>query len=59
MMTTATGTRFLVLDTFRADRDGCLAYLVVDEASRTALAIDPRLDQVDEILGPWRPARSA
>jgi glyoxylase-like metal-dependent hydrolase (beta-lactamase superfamily II)/rhodanese-related sulfurtransferase len=50
MMRTATDTRFLVLDTFRADRDGCLAYLVVDEASRSALAIDPRLDQVDEVL---------
>jgi sulfur dioxygenase len=50
MTTTATDTRFLALDTFRAERDGCLAYLVVDEASRTALAIDPRLDQVDEIL---------
>ena len=48
MATTATDT--LALDTFRAERDGCLAYLVVDEASRTALAIDPRLDQVDEIL---------
>jgi sulfur dioxygenase len=50
MTTTATDTRFLALDTFRAQRDGCLAYLVVDEASRTALAIDPRLDQVDQIL---------
>ena len=49
MATTATDT-FLSLDTFRAERDGCLAHLVVDEASRTALAIDPRLDQVDEIL---------
>jgi glyoxylase-like metal-dependent hydrolase (beta-lactamase superfamily II) len=36
------------LETFRAQGDGCLAYLVVDEASRTALAIDPRLDQVDQ-----------
>ena len=50
MTTIATDTRFLTLDTFRAERDGCLAYLVVDEASRSALAIDPRLDQVDEIL---------
>lgn len=46
----ATATRSLALDTFRAERDGCLAYLVVDEASRSALVIDPRLDQVDEIL---------
>ena len=50
MTTIATDTRFLTVDTFRAERDGCLAYLVVDEASRSALAIDPRLDQVDEIL---------
>ena len=50
-MTTITAdTRSLTLDTFRAERDGCLAYLVVDETSRSALAIDPRLDQVDEIL---------
>jgi glyoxylase-like metal-dependent hydrolase (beta-lactamase superfamily II) len=40
----------LALDTFRAEPDGCLAYLVVDEASRTGLAIDPRLDQVGELL---------
>jgi sulfur dioxygenase len=44
--TTATATT-LAVETFRAQRDGCLGYLVVDEASRTALAIDPRLDQVD------------
>jgi len=40
----------LALETFRAPQDGCLAHLVVDEASRTALAIDPRLDQVDLFL---------
>ena len=40
----------LTVETFRAQNDGCLAYLVVDEASRTALAIDPRLDQVDRLL---------
>ena len=50
MTMTATDTRFVALETFRAERDGCLAYLVVDEASRSALVIDPRLDQVDEIL---------
>ena len=50
MTTTIRDTTLLALDTFRADRDGCLAYLVADEASRTALAIDPRLDQIDEIL---------
>jgi len=40
----------LTVETFRAPDDGCLAYLVVDEASRTALAIDPRLDQVDRFV---------
>ena len=51
MMTmTTTDAQLLTLETFRAERDGCLAYLVVDEASRAGLVIDPRLDQVDEIL---------
>ncbi len=36
----------LSIETFRAQDEGCLSYLVVDEASGTALAIDPRLDQV-------------
>lgn len=40
----------LTVETFRAADDGCLAYLVVDEASRTALALDPRLDQVDRFV---------
>ena len=40
----------LTVETLRAPNDGCLAYLVVDEASHTALAIDPRLDQVDQLL---------
>jgi glyoxylase-like metal-dependent hydrolase (beta-lactamase superfamily II) len=44
-MTTSPAT--LTVETLRVPDDGCLAYLVVDEASRTALAIDPRLDQVD------------
>jgi glyoxylase-like metal-dependent hydrolase (beta-lactamase superfamily II) len=44
------GSRTLTVDTFRADREGCLGYLVVDDGSRTALAIDPRLDQVDRFL---------
>ncbi len=50
MTPTVSDSTFLSLDMFRAERDGCLAYLVVDDASRTALAIDSRLDQVDEIL---------
>jgi glyoxylase-like metal-dependent hydrolase (beta-lactamase superfamily II)/rhodanese-related sulfurtransferase len=50
-MTTLTSpAAALTVDTFRAQDDGCLAYLVVDEATRTALAIDPRLDQVDLFL---------
>ena len=38
----------ITLQTFRAADDGCLGYLVVDTASRTAMAIDPRLDHVDQ-----------
>jgi sulfur dioxygenase len=50
-MTPITATRTaLSLETFRGPSDGCLAYLVIDVASRTALAIDPRLDQVDLFL---------
>ena len=29
--------------------EGCVAYLIADEASLTALALDPRLDQVDQL----------
>lgn len=43
-------SRTLTVETFRADREGCLGYLVVDEGSRTALAIDPRLDHVERFL---------
>ena len=50
MTITASDPTLLALDTFRAERDGCLAYLVVDEASRSGLVIDPRRDQVEEIL---------
>jgi len=38
------------VETFRSQDGGCLGYLVVGEASRTAWAIDPRLDQVEELL---------
>jgi glyoxylase-like metal-dependent hydrolase (beta-lactamase superfamily II)/rhodanese-related sulfurtransferase len=38
------------VETFRAQDGGCLGYLVVDEASHAAWAIDPRLDQVEELL---------
>lgn len=40
----------LSIDTFKAPGDGCLGYLVVDGTSRTALAIDPRLDHVDRFV---------
>jgi glyoxylase-like metal-dependent hydrolase (beta-lactamase superfamily II)/rhodanese-related sulfurtransferase len=49
-MTTLTSpAATLTVETYRAD-EGCLGYLVVDEASHAALAIDPRLDQVDRFL---------
>lgn len=48
--TIASPADVLTIETFSAPGDGCLAYLVVDEASRTALAIDPRLDQVDRFV---------
>ena len=51
MMATLTSpAETLIVNTFPAPGDGCLGYLVVDEASRTALAIDPRLDQVDRFI---------
>ena len=46
MTTLATDTG-LSVETFRAQGEGCLGYLVVDEVSHTALAIDPRIDQID------------
>jgi glyoxylase-like metal-dependent hydrolase (beta-lactamase superfamily II)/rhodanese-related sulfurtransferase len=50
-MTTLTSlAEVLAIDTFPAPGDGCLGYLVVDETSHTALAIDPRLDQVDRFV---------
>jgi glyoxylase-like metal-dependent hydrolase (beta-lactamase superfamily II) len=49
-MAALTASHTLTVETFRAEQDGCLGYLVVDEGSRTALAIDPRLDQVDRFL---------
>jgi glyoxylase-like metal-dependent hydrolase (beta-lactamase superfamily II)/rhodanese-related sulfurtransferase len=47
MTTLARPATTLTIETFRAPGEGCLGYLVVDEASRTALAIDPRLDLVE------------
>lgn len=37
----------LTIESFRAPDDGCLGYLVVDEAGGAALAVDPRLDLVE------------
>src|SRR5216117_241333 len=54
-MATVTAPASLSIDMFRAPGEGCLGYLVVDEASHTALAIDPRLDQV----GAFRDALAA
>lgn len=45
-MTTAVKTKVAV-DVLKHDRDGCVAYVVTDEASKQALVIDPRLDQVE------------
>jgi glyoxylase-like metal-dependent hydrolase (beta-lactamase superfamily II) len=39
----------LTVESFHAE-EGCLGYLVVDDASHTALAIDPRLDQADRYV---------
>jgi len=44
-------TETVTVETFRAETGGCLGYLVTDEASRTAMAVDPRLDQVDAFAG--------
>jgi len=48
----------LTVEPFRAPDDGCLAYLVVDDATGAAIAIDPRLDQVDQFIEALR-ARDA
>src|SRR5262245_38930034 len=50
MTTLASSATTLTVETFRAESEGCLGYLVVDESSQAALAIDPRLDQVDRFL---------
>jgi glyoxylase-like metal-dependent hydrolase (beta-lactamase superfamily II) len=47
MPATSNPTATVTIETFRAPDEGCLGYLVVDEDSGAALAIDPRLDHVD------------
>jgi glyoxylase-like metal-dependent hydrolase (beta-lactamase superfamily II) len=54
MATLTSPAAALTIETFRAPTDGCLAYLVVDEASHTALAVDPRLDDLDRLLAGLR-----
>ena len=58
MDTLTSPTATLTVESFRAPDDGCLGYLVVDGASRAAMAIDPRLDQVDQFIEALR-ARDA
>jgi glyoxylase-like metal-dependent hydrolase (beta-lactamase superfamily II) len=49
-MSTATATAAAVtVQAFRSP-EGCVAYLIADEPSQTALALDPRLDQVDLLV---------
>lgn len=50
MPTLASLPATLTVETVCAPGEGCLGYLLVDEASRSALAIDPRLDHVDRFL---------
>jgi glyoxylase-like metal-dependent hydrolase (beta-lactamase superfamily II) len=50
MATLTTPAAGLSVETFRAQGDGCLGYLIVDETSRTALVLDPRLDDIDRYL---------
>lgn len=39
----------IATETFRVPDDGCLGYLVIDEATGSALAVDPRLDLVERL----------
>ncbi len=58
-MTTLTSpAATLTIEPFRAPNEGCLGYLVVDHATGAAIAIDPRLDQVDGFIDALR-ARGA
>lgn len=40
----------LEIHRFKSDAEGCVAYLIQDVASRAAVVVDPRLDQVEEIV---------
>ena len=50
MATLTSAAATVTIETFRPDADGCLGYLVIDAATRTGLAVDPRLEQVDRFL---------
>ncbi|HXH81484.1 MAG TPA: MBL fold metallo-hydrolase, partial [Candidatus Tectomicrobia bacterium] len=49
MASTPTASATVSIASLRAPQ-GCVAYLVVDDETRTALAVDPRLDQVDSLV---------
>src|SRR5262245_42411401 len=49
-MTTLISRTTLIVETIRAEDGGCLGYLLIDAPSGTGLAVDPRLDLVDEFL---------
>jgi glyoxylase-like metal-dependent hydrolase (beta-lactamase superfamily II) len=54
MTTVISPAATLTIETFRAPDGRCVGYLAVDEPSRTAVAIDPRLDQVAAFLDSLR-----
>ena len=49
MHTATVAAAAVTVQAFRSP-EGCVAYLIADEASRSALALDPRLDQVDLLV---------
>ena len=50
MATLVGPARTFTIETFRADAEGCLGYLLIDDVSQTALAVDPRLEHVDRFV---------
>lgn len=48
----------IAVQPLRHEAEGCVAYVITDHASREALVVDPRLDQVDAIQAALR-ARGA
>lgn len=49
-MTTQAAAPSVEVRTFKSEPDGCVGYLVIDPASGEALAVDPRLDEVERFL---------